>query len=63
MSGRMGPHGGHSKTVIPGVKHIIAIASGKGGVGKSTFVNIASLCQSRTQGYLIDADVHGPSLE
>ena len=40
--GGMGPHGGPiQKQSIPGVKHIIAIASGKGGVGKSTVsVNI-----------------------
>ena len=51
--GGMGPHGGPiQKQSIPGVKHIIAIASGKGGVGKSTVsVNIAGgPGQSRTQG-------------
>ena len=63
--GGMGPHGGPiQKQPIPGVKHIIAIASGKGGVGKSTVsVNIAVALAKK--GYnigLIDADVHGPSL-
>jgi len=48
---------------IPGVAHIIAIASGKGGVGKSTVAaNLA--CALARQGRrvgLLDADVYGPS--
>jgi ATP-binding protein involved in chromosome partitioning len=48
---------------IPGVKHIIAVASGKGGVGKSTVaVNLALAMRSLGwQIGLMDADVYGPS--
>jgi ATP-binding protein involved in chromosome partitioning len=49
---------------IPGVKHIVAVASGKGGVGKSTVaVNLA--LAMRALGWrigLMDADVYGPSI-
>lgn len=48
---------------IPGVNHIIAIASGKGGVGKST-VSANLACALAAQGRrvgLLDADVYGPS--
>ena len=48
---------------IPGVDHIIAIASGKGGVGKSTVsANFAcALAQQGRRVGLLDADVYGPS--
>jgi len=63
--GGMQPHGGPIlKKPLEGVKHIVAVASGKGGVGKSTVAtNLA--CGLAKLGHrvgLMDADIYGPSL-
>jgi ATP-binding protein involved in chromosome partitioning len=49
---------------IPGVRHVVAVASGKGGVGKSTVAtNLAlALATLRPAIGLMDADVYGPSV-
>ncbi|WP_114861376.1 iron-sulfur cluster carrier protein ApbC [Azospirillum brasilense] len=64
-------HGGHShgqpteqKPLVPGVKAIIAVASGKGGVGKSTTASNLALAMAANglKVGLLDADIYGPSM-
>ncbi len=65
---RMGPPGpggtAPAKSAIPGVKYLVAVASGKGGVGKTTVaVNLAiALKQMGARVGLLDADVYGPNV-
>lgn len=65
MTANVATHSNQQKDLIlPGVKNTIAIASGKGGVGKSTVaVNLAvSLALDGANVGLVDADVYGPSI-
>jgi ATP-binding protein involved in chromosome partitioning len=61
----MGPNAAEApKPGIPGIKHIVAVGSGKGGVGKTTVsVNLAiSLAALNLRVGLLDADVYGPNV-
>jgi ATP-binding protein involved in chromosome partitioning len=58
------PAGQKPLLLLPDVKHIVAVASGKGGVGKSTVAVNLAVALAR-QGHaigLLDADIYGPSL-
>lgn len=52
------------KPILPGVKNVIAVASGKGGVGKSTVAaNLAvAISQTGAKVGLLDTDIYGPSI-
>jgi len=64
----VGPHRGHPRPQrpgrSPGVKNVVAVASGKGGVGKSTVaVNLAAgLADRGARVGLFDADIYGPNV-
>ncbi|CAN5250402.1 N/A [soil metagenome] len=60
----MTPQQTQQKMTLPGVKHVLAVASGKGGVGKSTVAaNLAlALHQHGQKVGLMDADIYGPSV-
>jgi ATP-binding protein involved in chromosome partitioning len=56
--------GGMGTTRIPGIKHVIAVASGKGGVGKSTVAANLAVALEKTEARvgLCDCDIYGPSI-
>lgn len=64
MTARVRDRQAAQEDLVPGVKQIVAIASGKGGVGKSTVsVNLAvALANRGARVGLMDADVYGPSV-
>ncbi|MEE8290390.1 MAG: P-loop NTPase, partial [Candidatus Tectomicrobia bacterium] len=53
-----------SQNLLPQVQHVVAVSSGKGGVGKSTVaVNLAvALAASGAKVGLLDADIYGPNV-
>lgn len=64
LTSRVRPSLGPAAPLVPGVKNVVPVASGKGGVGKSTVTANLALALARTGARvgIMDADVYGPSI-
>lgn len=61
---RVGAEHGFDEEILPNVRNVLAVASGKGGVGKTTVAaNVAAGLEARGASVgVLDADVHGPNV-